>query len=176
MSDGIKFTLITFLSLYYKTALFDLTHFMMAGHILSQFLLQNITEKRTKSHVCRLIKLSIIHKEISYTLFWVTRGFSCPKCTLIRHNLCFPSAQVQKSPDNMRIMPNFNLKDSQGQTVLGLALWQGLHETAAAFLNAGANINERNAAGLALLHEAIEKQDTISALFLIEHHADLEAE
>ncbi|XP_025091346.1 rabankyrin-5-like isoform X2 [Pomacea canaliculata] len=85
-------------------------------------------------------------------------------------------AQVQKSPDNMRIMPNFNLKDSQGQTVLGLALWQGLHETAAAFLNAGANINERNAAGLTLLHEAIEKQDTISALFLIEHHADLEAE
>lgn len=83
--------------------------------------------------------------------------------------------EVQQSPDNMRVVPNFNLKDSEGQTVLGLALWGGLHETAAAFLAAGANINERNSAGLTLLHEAIEKQDTISALFLIEHHADIEA-
>lgn len=83
--------------------------------------------------------------------------------------------EVQQSPDNMRVVPNFNLKDSEGQTVLGLALWSGLHETAAAFLGAGANINERNAAGMTLLHEAIEKQDTISALFLIEQHADIEA-
>ncbi|KAK7469532.1 hypothetical protein BaRGS_00036438, partial [Batillaria attramentaria] len=83
--------------------------------------------------------------------------------------------EVQQSSDNMRVVPNFNLKDSEGQTVLGLALWSGLHETAAAFLSAGANINERNSAGMTLLHEAIEKQDTISALFLIEHHADIEA-
>ena len=83
--------------------------------------------------------------------------------------------EVQQSPNNMRVVPNFNLKDSEGQTVLGLALWGGLHETAAAFLAAGANINERNATGLTLLHEAIEKQDTVSALFLIEHHADIEA-
>ncbi|XP_076453246.1 rabankyrin-5-like [Babylonia areolata] len=84
-------------------------------------------------------------------------------------------ADVQQSADNMRVVPNFNLKDSEGQTVLGLALWGGLHETAAAFLTAGANINERNSAGMTLLHEAIEKQDTVSALFLIEHHADIES-
>ena len=73
----------------------------------------------------------------------------------------------------MKILPNFNLKDSEGQTVLGMALWHSLHEEAARLLGAGANINEKNIDGYTLLHQAIEKQDTNSALFLIEHQADL---
>ncbi|XP_041349199.1 rabankyrin-5-like [Gigantopelta aegis] len=84
-------------------------------------------------------------------------------------------AEVSKSSNNLIIMPSFNIKDSQGQTVLGLALWNGLHDLAAKILKAGANINEKNAEGLTLLHQAIEKQDTNSALFLIEHEADIEA-
>jgi hypothetical protein len=70
-------------------------------------------------------------------------------------------------------LPNFNIKDSEGQTVLGLALWSGLHNEADRLLGAGANINEKNAEGMTLLHQSIEKQDTKSALFLIEHQADL---
>ncbi|CAG2230838.1 ANKFY1 [Mytilus edulis] len=77
------------------------------------------------------------------------------------------------SEDGIKILPNFNLKDSDGQTVLGLALWSNLHSEAARLLGAGANINEKNSDGLTLLHQAIEKQDTASALFLIEHQADL---
>lgn len=57
--------------------------------------------------------------------------------------------------------------------MLGLALWSGLHEEAGRLLGAGANINEKNSEGMTLLHQAIEKQDTSSALFLIEHKADL---
>lgn len=57
--------------------------------------------------------------------------------------------------------------------MLGLALWSNLHSEAARLLGAGANINEKNSDGLTLLHQAIEKQDTASALFLIEHQADL---
>jgi ankyrin repeat protein len=76
--------------------------------------------------------------------------------------------------DNERkILPNFNLKDSEGQTVLGLALWSNLHNEAARLLGAGANINEKNSDGLTLLHQSIQKQDTASALFLIEHQADI---
>ncbi|XP_055996829.1 rabankyrin-5-like isoform X5 [Ostrea edulis] len=75
--------------------------------------------------------------------------------------------------DSLKILPNFNIKDSEGQTVLGLALWSGLHNEADRLLGAGANINEKNAEGMTLLHQAIEKQDTKSALFLIEHQADL---
>lgn len=57
--------------------------------------------------------------------------------------------------------------------MLGLALWSRLHEEAGRLLGAGANINEKNSEGMTLLHQAIEKQDTSSALFLIEHKADL---
>ncbi|XP_021369516.1 rabankyrin-5-like isoform X1 [Mizuhopecten yessoensis] len=81
--------------------------------------------------------------------------------------------EAAHSEDNVLILPNFNLKDSDGQTVLGLALWSGLHSEADRLLGAGANINEKNADGFSLLHQAIEKQDTTSAMFLIEHQADL---
>ncbi|KAL3858016.1 hypothetical protein ACJMK2_012632 [Sinanodonta woodiana] len=80
---------------------------------------------------------------------------------------------VGQSNDNTRILPNFNLKDSEGNTVLGLALWNNLYREAGQLLGAGASINEKNAEGLTLLHQAIEKQDTSGALFLIEHQADI---
>ena len=37
---------------------------------------------------------------------------------------CFTTDKVTKSGDNLQIIPNFTLKDSQDQTVFGLALWQ----------------------------------------------------
>lgn len=80
--------------------------------------------------------------------------------------------EAAQSSDN-KIIPNFNVKDSDGQTVLGLALWNHLYEEAGKLLGAGANINEKNTEGLTLLHQAIEKQDISGALFLIEHQADL---
>lgn len=83
------------------------------------------------------------------------------------------TVKAAHSEDSLKILPNFNIKDSEGQTVLGLALWSGLHNEADRLLGAGANINEKNSEGMTLLHQAIEKQDTNSALFLIEHQADL---
>ncbi|KAK6190601.1 hypothetical protein SNE40_002431 [Patella caerulea] len=82
---------------------------------------------------------------------------------------------LSKKTNNLAVVPNFNIKDSQGQTILGLSLWNGQHEVAARLLMAGANINEKNAEGLTLLHQAIDKQDTIAALFLIENNSDYEA-
>ena len=81
--------------------------------------------------------------------------------------------EAAQSPENNKIIPNFNIKDSEGQTVLGLALWSNLYEEAGKLLGAGANINEKNTEGLTLLHQAVEKQDMNAALFLIEHQADL---
>ncbi|XP_046578318.1 rabankyrin-5-like [Haliotis rubra] len=84
-------------------------------------------------------------------------------------------AKVSESSGGLQVMPNFNIKDSLGQTVVGLSLWNGIHNMAAKLLDAGANINEKNSAGMTLLHQSIEKQDTVSALFLIEHRADIES-
>lgn len=81
--------------------------------------------------------------------------------------------EAAQCSDNNKIIPNFNIKDSDGQTVLGLALWNNIYEEASKLLGAGANINERNTEGLTLIHQAIEKQDMSGALFLIEHQADL---
>ena len=75
--------------------------------------------------------------------------------------------------DGVLIIPDFNVKDSNDQTVLGLALWTGLHSFAAQLLHGGANINCTTLDGLTLLHTAISKQDTQSALFLLEHQADI---
>ncbi|XP_072043178.1 rabankyrin-5-like [Amphiura filiformis] len=78
-----------------------------------------------------------------------------------------------QSQDGIQIIPDFNLRDSNDQTALGLALWTGLHSFAAQVLHAGANINYTTSEGMTLLHTAILKQDTQSALFLLEHQADI---
>ncbi|CAH1801017.1 unnamed protein product [Owenia fusiformis] len=82
-------------------------------------------------------------------------------------------AKATSTGDNMAIIPNFNLKDSNDQTVLGLALWNGYLNIAETLLNGGSNINDVNAEGMTLLHQAIVKQDTPSALFLLQHSADM---
>ena len=75
----------------------------------------------------------------------------------------------------MQIIPNFTLKDSQEQTVFGLALWQGYHEIATSLLSGGASVNDVDSDGQTLLHQAINKQDEASALFLLDHQADSNA-
>ena len=82
------------------------------------------------------------------------------------------SVEVTQSGDSLQIIPNFTLKDSQDQTVLALALWQGFHDIAIQLLSGGANINSLNSDGYAMLHQAIMKGDTASALFLLKHQAD----
>lgn len=77
------------------------------------------------------------------------------------------------SMDGLQIIPNFTLADSNDQTVLGLALWTGMHDLASKLLHGGADINHMTKDGLTLLHTAINKQDADSAIFLLEHQADI---
>ncbi|XP_014670719.1 PREDICTED: rabankyrin-5-like [Priapulus caudatus] len=81
--------------------------------------------------------------------------------------------RLTESPDNKLVIPNFNVKDSRHETVLSLALWLGLHDIAAGLLAAGADIDCKDAEGNTLLHQAIIKQDSRSALFLLDHSADI---
>ena len=71
------------------------------------------------------------------------------------------------------IIPDFNLKDSIEQTPFALALWNGYHQLASHLLLGGASINDTNSDGMTLLHQAIMKQDAISAVYLLDHGADL---
>uniref|UniRef100_A0A671RV37 Rabankyrin-5-like n=1 Tax=Sinocyclocheilus anshuiensis TaxID=1608454 RepID=A0A671RV37_9TELE len=82
-------------------------------------------------------------------------------------------ANALHATNNLQIIPDFSLKDSMDQTVLGLALWTGMHTIAAQLLGSGAAINDTMSDGQTLLHMAIKRQDSKSALFLLEHQADI---
>uniref|UniRef100_A0AAR2JTP3 FYVE-type domain-containing protein n=1 Tax=Pygocentrus nattereri TaxID=42514 RepID=A0AAR2JTP3_PYGNA len=82
-------------------------------------------------------------------------------------------ANALHATNNLQIIPDFSLKDSLDQTVLGLALWTGMHTIAAQLLGSGAAINDTMSDGQTLLHMAIKRQDSKSALFLLEHQADI---
>ncbi|KAJ7997343.1 hypothetical protein DPEC_G00228000 [Dallia pectoralis] len=82
-------------------------------------------------------------------------------------------ANALHATNNLQIIPDFSLKDSMDQTVLGLALWTGMHNIAAQLLGSGASINDAMSNGQTLLHMAIHRQDSKSALFLLEHQADI---
>ncbi|XP_010895334.1 rabankyrin-5 isoform X2 [Esox lucius] len=94
-------------------------------------------------------------------------------------------ANALHATNNLQIIPDFSLKDSMDQTVLGLALWTvshamdsetsrgGMHNIAAQLLGSGASINDTMSNGQTLLHMAIQRQDSKSALFLLEHQADI---
>uniref|UniRef100_A0A8C5GII6 BTB domain-containing protein n=2 Tax=Gouania willdenowi TaxID=441366 RepID=A0A8C5GII6_GOUWI len=82
-------------------------------------------------------------------------------------------ANALHATNNFQIIPDFSLKDSMDQTVLGLALWTGMHTIAAQLLGSGASINDTMSTGQTLLHMAIQRQDSKSALFLLEHQADI---
>lgn len=48
-----------------------------------------------------------------------------------------------------------------------------MHTIAAQLLGSGASINDTMTSGQTLLHMAIQRQDSKSALFLLEHQADI---
>lgn len=48
-----------------------------------------------------------------------------------------------------------------------------MHTIAAQLLGSGASINDTMSSGQTLLHMAIQRQDSKSALFLLEHQADI---
>ena len=85
------------------------------------------------------------------------------------------SADVSSGGSALQIIPNLNVKDSTGQTVLGLSLWTGAYDTAKELLKGGADINNVNIEGETLLHQAINKADEQSALFLLDNQADIQS-
>lgn len=71
------------------------------------------------------------------------------------------------------IVPDFNLSDSEDQTPLELALCTGQMSVASRLIDAGASIEVQTTKGLTLLHKAVKRGDNASALFLLEHGADI---
>lgn len=86
------------------------------------------------------------------------------------------AVQVTHSGHSLQVIPNLTLKDSDGQSVLGLALvLKDKLDIAELLLTGGANVNDADNVGKTLLYQAIERRDVDSATFLLKHQADPDA-
>ncbi|KAJ9594560.1 hypothetical protein L9F63_027455, partial [Diploptera punctata] len=79
------------------------------------------------------------------------------------------------SKESRNFPVDFNLKDSKGNTPLSLALVTGMQHMVATLIQGGADVNVRNGKGLTLLHQAILKEDSETAIFLLDQEADMNA-
>ncbi|CAF0854297.1 unnamed protein product [Brachionus calyciflorus] len=73
------------------------------------------------------------------------------------------------------LIPNFNIKDNDGQTVLSLCLWSNMLSLAKSLIEHGADVNITDNEDIPLLHQAILRQCTEAALFLLEQKVDINA-
>ncbi|XP_063628854.1 rabankyrin-5 [Cydia splendana] len=76
---------------------------------------------------------------------------------------------------NVSLLPNLNLKNSEGDTPVSLALSEGHKNLVAPLIEAGADPNVRNGKGFTVLHQAIVEEDSKTAIYLLDHGADMDS-
>lgn len=90
----------------------------------------------------------------------------------INHN---NKEMVNSSADLSKLSTNFNLRDINGETPLSLALNAGYNELVPILITGKADLNVRNGKDFTLLHQAILKEDSKTAIFLLDNGADMNA-
>lgn len=73
----------------------------------------------------------------------------------------------------LNVAPDFDICDCEEQSALEHALMTLQYRLAEQVLEAGANIDLEDSVGCTLLFKTIRRKDVPSALFLIEHGADI---
>lgn len=91
-------------------------------------------------------------------------------CVLSNAAICIKA--FIKQPDRV----NFNARDSNGDTPISLALNEGFNELVPVLIEGKADVNVRNRKDFTLLHQAILKEDSKTAIFLLDNGADINAQ
>ncbi|CAH2007521.1 unnamed protein product [Acanthoscelides obtectus] len=80
-------------------------------------------------------------------------------------------------PDRMqpKIPCNFNIRDTNGDTPISLALNEGYNHLIPVLIKGKADVNVRNGKDFTLLHQAILKEDAKTAIFLLDQGIDINA-
>ncbi|KAG8035383.1 hypothetical protein G9C98_006829 [Cotesia typhae] len=135
-----------------------------------------ILHEACKGGLADLAKLLLEKDDSGFSTTAVTKTEQVPLHLAVT-NLHFPVVQTllqfSKNPKDQ-----LECKDQEGETPLSLAIKAPLkrgREIVEALITAGANINEKNDKGLTLLHQAILKEDSATAIFLLENGADINA-
>ncbi|XP_013167639.1 PREDICTED: serine/threonine-protein phosphatase 6 regulatory ankyrin repeat subunit C [Papilio xuthus] len=76
---------------------------------------------------------------------------------------------------NVSLLPNLNMKNSEGDTPVSLALTEGHKNLVKPLIEGGADPNVRNGKGFTLLHQAIVEEDSRIAIYLLDQGADMDA-
>ncbi|KAJ8913699.1 hypothetical protein NQ315_007416 [Exocentrus adspersus] len=74
-----------------------------------------------------------------------------------------------------RPLCNFNTRDVNGETPISLALNQGCNHLVPVLIRGKADVNIRNGKDFTLLHQAILKEDSKTAIFLLDNGVDINA-
>lgn len=85
---------------------------------------------------------------------------------------------VNELLDTSDFNSQLTIKNNANETPLSLAIkapFKKGKDIVLALIKAGADVNERNKEGLTLLHQAILKEDSATAIFLLENGADMNA-
>lgn len=93
--------------------------------------------------------------------------------SFINYKKTFDESQRLPNSENFNNLPDFNVKDSEGDTPICVALSEGHLGVVSALIQGGSDINLRNSKGFTLLHQAILKEDVQTALFLLDSGADM---
>uniref|UniRef100_A0A1I8NT83 FYVE-type domain-containing protein n=2 Tax=Stomoxys calcitrans TaxID=35570 RepID=A0A1I8NT83_STOCA len=72
-------------------------------------------------------------------------------------------------------IPNFNIKNANGDSPLSLSLFLNRTELVPILIKGGADVNTRNGQDMTLLHQSILNHESDIAVFLLEQGADLNA-
>ncbi|CAH0549325.1 unnamed protein product [Brassicogethes aeneus] len=82
---------------------------------------------------------------------------------------------IEHNKDSSKISANFNARDINGDTPISLSLNEGNNELVPLLIQGGADVNVRNGKDFSLLHQAVLKEDSKTALFLLENGVDINA-
>lgn len=133
----------------------------------------SVLHEACKAGLERLTRI-LLEKGLTFTSFTKSTGEAPIHLAVSNLYLGVVSALLETKDSHLQL----NLKDKTGETPLSLAIKVSLkkaRDIITALIKAGADINQRNEKGLTLLHQAILKEDSATAIFLLENGADMNA-
>ncbi|XP_030757368.1 rabankyrin-5 [Sitophilus oryzae] len=92
---------------------------------------------------------------------------------LIEHNKMIEEGS--NGEESRLLQVNFNLRDIYGDTAISLTLNEGYNDLVPILIKGNADINVRNGKDFTLLHQSIMKEDSKTAIFLLEQGVDINA-
>lgn len=116
-----------------------------------------------------LVSTEMRQAPLHYTT--LNKSEDCIK-VFIEYNEGLESNADKNSP---KVVANFNIRDINGDTPLSLALNLGYKELVPVLIKGKADVNVRNGKDFTLLHQAILNEDSKTAMFLLDHGADINA-